>query len=366
MLIQVFDLLQHDDFLDLYTRYPSVKALFREPLQRSVAEQCDFLALQYALLRARKRNGPEFARLAGETSGESQINNFVEGALHDVYSWEPEPWAMPDDDELAKLEALICLPGETDTQLPMTDEGILYFPDFKSVSRPELHARGLIPFCLENPNLHIERCIDLFDNLLPEGFIWFDTFNPDLEVDWLKPTECFWVRIPWIEEAYELSSCGMSPHSFSLVINGSTPEISEIWKLIKYAAATQEARLEQYRLLKEDPPPRSHRLDYYFCLALPTNFAKMIREIVEGSSVVKFEGDVGELWDPDVFFFERKDWSDEQWDQDWIDNIVCYGIPSNRFRQAANRYSIEPYALRTTHRLVRHGERDPKDTRSDL
>lgn len=184
--------------------------------------------------------------------------------------------------------------------------------DSKSVSRPELHACGLISFCLENLNLRIERRIDLFNNLLPEGFIWFDTFNPDLEVKWLKPTECFWVLIPWIEEAHELSSCGMPPHSFSLVIDGSTREISEIWKLIKYAAATQEARLEQCRLLKEDPSPRSHRLDYYLCSALPTNFAKMIREIVEGSSVVRFEGDVGELWDPDVFFFERRDWSDEQ------------------------------------------------------
>lgn len=116
--------------------------------------------------------------------------------------------------------------------------------------RPELHARGLVPFCLENPNLHIERRIDLFNNLHPEGFIWSDTFVPDLEFNWLKPTECFWVLIPWIEEAYELLSCGMPLHSFSLVIDGSTREISEIWKLIKYAAATQEARLEQYRLLK--------------------------------------------------------------------------------------------------------------------
>ncbi|KAI4940158.1 hypothetical protein J4E86_011124 [Alternaria arbusti] len=365
----VFDLLQHEDFLDLYTRYPSVKAWFREPLQQSVAEQADLLlasegpgdegelaagafdkALQYALLCARKRNGPEFARLAGETfgvrlcpidrlPGESQMNKFVEGALHDVYSWEPDPWAMPDDDELAKLENLVCFPSDTDTDLPMTDEGIFYFP---------------------------ERRIDLFNNLLPEGFIWFDTFDPNVEFDWLRPTECFWVLIPWIEEAYNLLSCGMPLHSFSLVIDGSTREISEIWKLIKYAAATQEARLEQYRLLKEDPPPRSHTLDYYFWLALPTNFAKMIREIIEGSSVVKFEGDVGEPWDSDAFLFERKDWSDEQWDQDWIDNIVCYGISSNRFRQAANRYAIKPYALRTTRRFVRHGEGDPNDTQSGV
>jgi hypothetical protein len=123
-----------------------------------VAQQADFLgmsegwgdhpelsngafneALQYALICARKRNGPEFARLAGETFGPqlcpidrfpgwSQMNIFTTGALHDVYSWYPEPWKIPDDDDLAKLEALLCLPGDTDTQLPVTDEGVFYFP----------------------------------------------------------------------------------------------------------------------------------------------------------------------------------------------------------------------------------------------
>jgi hypothetical protein len=232
--------------------------------------------------------------------------------------------------------------------------------DSKAVSRPELHARGLIPFCLENPNLHIERRIDLFTNLLPEGFIWFDTSNR--EFDWLMPTECFWVLIPWIEEAYDLSSCGMPSHSFTLVIDGSTKETSEIWKLLKFAAATQEARLRQCRLLGIEPPPRPLQIEYYTSSALPANFAKMIRDIVEGTSVVKFEGDVGELWDQDVFFFERRDWTDEQWDKDWMDNIVLYEIPSNRFRQTANRYHIEPYALRTTYRVVRHGEHGSKDT----
>lgn len=194
MLIQVFDLLQHEDFLDLYTRYPSVKAWFREPLQQSVAEQADLLlasegpgdegelaagafdkALQYALLCARKRNGPEFARLAGETfgvrlcpidrlPGKSQMNKFVEGALHDVYSWEPDPWAMPDDDELAKLENLVCLPSDTDTDLPMTDEGIFYFPGMDShmiaaAERWFFSAASIaIDFCKSNSPYFYCRC----------------------------------------------------------------------------------------------------------------------------------------------------------------------------------------------------------------
>jgi hypothetical protein len=158
MLIKVFDLLQHEDLLDLYTRYPSIKEWFNEPLRQSVEQQADFLggsegpgdegelsvgafdkALRHALVSARKRNGPEFARLAGETfgprlcpidqfPGQSQMNIFVQGALYDVYSWNPEPWKIPDYDELAKLEALICLPGDTDTELPITDKGIFYFP----------------------------------------------------------------------------------------------------------------------------------------------------------------------------------------------------------------------------------------------
>lgn len=110
------------------------------------------------------------------------------------------------------------------------------------MSRPECHARGLIQFCVENPHLRIERHIGLFTNLLPAGF---DKVQPiDRELQWLLATDCFKGLIPWIEEALDLSNHGMPQRSFTLVIDGTAKESWTIWKLLKYTAATQEARLK--------------------------------------------------------------------------------------------------------------------------
>ncbi|KAI4917485.1 hypothetical protein J4E85_010004 [Alternaria conjuncta] len=165
MLIKVFELLQPDDLHELYTRFPTVKRWFDIPLRQSVVEQVDKLeategfsgdeedhelsesafahALQYALVCAKDRNRADFVRLTRGLFGVGQCpidwaanytqsNIFVEGALYDVYSWNPEPWSLPDDAELAKLEALLCVPGDTDTQLPINDEGTFYFPDLNT------------------------------------------------------------------------------------------------------------------------------------------------------------------------------------------------------------------------------------------
>lgn len=226
--------------------------------------------------------------------------------------------------------------------------------DFKAVSRPELHARGLIPFCIQNPHLRIERRIGLFTNLLPQGF--YCSHGSNTGFPWLLTGMCFRVMIPWIEEALALSSLGMPIHSFTLVIDGSTEEASKIWNLLKYAAATQEAQLEQRRLNGASTPSRPLVLEYNSSWDLPADFAKTIRDIVEGTSVVRFDGDVGELWDAEVFFHERRNWGQEQWDRAWFHEVTCHEIRTEFFQHAKSRYRLSPRALRTTHASVGHGE----------
>jgi hypothetical protein len=154
MLIIAMELSQQEDFNDLYTRFPSVRGWLDTPLRLSVARRSDELdssegfskdianqafgdALQYALLLAKNRNPTKFARLACETFGLGdcpikdaawleQSNLFVEGALYEIFTWDPKPWIVPTDHELTKLEALICQPGDTDDRLPATDDGVFY------------------------------------------------------------------------------------------------------------------------------------------------------------------------------------------------------------------------------------------------
>jgi hypothetical protein len=144
--------------------------------------------------------------------------------------------------------------------------------DFKAVSRPECHARGLIPFCLENPKLRIERHIGLFTNLLPVGI--------DQGNYWLDIPACFEVLIAWIEEALSLSSYGMPTSSFKLVIMGATPQFSEIWKALKFAAATQEARLRHCRITRTRLTPKPYNPNYEDSWSLPRGFSQAVRDIM--------------------------------------------------------------------------------------
>lgn len=49
----------------------------------------------------------------------------------------------------------------------------------------------------------------------------------------------------------------------------------------------------------------------------PVGFARMIRDIAERKSMVYYDGEVGELWDEEEFFQQRKDWTDDDWEEDW-------------------------------------------------
>jgi len=98
-------------------------------------------ALQHVPILAKSRNPPRFARLACTVFGTGRCpldggiasfyrnNLFVEGALYDIFSWHSDSWSLPSDDELSKLEALLCMSGDTDHQLVMTEDGTYYFSD---------------------------------------------------------------------------------------------------------------------------------------------------------------------------------------------------------------------------------------------
>ncbi|KAL0765218.1 hypothetical protein CaCOL14_012477 [Colletotrichum acutatum] len=49
---------------------------------------------------------------------------------------------------------------------------IVLVEDYRSVTHPESHARGLIPFCRENPLLQFERCVNLWRDLFQVDKRW--------------------------------------------------------------------------------------------------------------------------------------------------------------------------------------------------
>ena len=429
MLVCAAELLQTEDFTDIYNRYPSVEYWFRVALRRAIARQTDELspstdedvrsqafsdAHQHALVLAKNRHPSKFAKLVSPTFalgdcpignlglGMVQNNLFVEGALSDIYHWHPAPWCIPNEKELSRLEALICQPGNSDTCLPITEDGIFYYKDItdhfyaagsrwyfsaaavaiefcklsstfepvftcavsgpsdyylelyadlntvhhlpkerrcnlrsivlnedvKAVSRSECHARGLIPFCLENFSLLIKRHIGLLTNLLPVE-------SSEISIDrcaYILTVYCFEALVPWIEDALLLPLHGMPEQSFQLLVDGVARESKEFWHMLKYAAATQEARHRQLLLNGIPLPPRITPPNYhsiYAVFSLPVDFAQSIRDIAQENSLVRYNRDANELWDLEAFCFESRNWTLEQWESDWEEKISL--IIASRF-----------------------------------
>lgn len=227
--------------------------------------------------------------------------------------------------------------------------------DLKGVCRSVCHTRGLIPFCLENPELRIERRIGLLTNLLPGGDSWSMHRST-----WILGSDCIEGLVPWIVETALLPSHGMPAQSFRLIIEGNTKESLEAWELVKHAAAMQESMLEQCRLTNTCPTPAfDHHRSFYRRWPLPWHlpdvFFPAIRGIITGSSNIGFTGEVGELWDQDVFFFERKDWTLDQWEEEWTAKVYSHGISTDFWKASFSRYSVVPYGFRKTIKIVRNG-----------
>ena len=142
--------------------------------------------------------------------------------------------------------------------------------------------------------------------------------------------------VPWFTEISLLRTHGMPEGSFQLVIDGTSREALEVWNVIKHAAAMQGAMLEQCRVRNTQPTSRLYdsiagriygprALPWH----LPDGFSDTIRRTIEGTTNITFTGDMGELWDEDVFYFQRRDWTLEQWRHEWRHEIIVKSIDTD-------------------------------------
>ncbi|KAF2824897.1 hypothetical protein CC86DRAFT_383659 [Ophiobolus disseminans] len=172
--------------------------------------------------------------------------------------------------------------------------------DFKSVNRPEYHARGLIQYCVENLLLRIERHIGLLSNMLPLTSKYVDRrgsvqWRSQSSSNWIKGEEALYATWDWVEEALQLSARGMPRQCFKLTIDGSNREAQEAWDLIKHVALLQEAmNLWGAYHEKEAGPVKSDPYSFYSRWPvpwyMPAHFPQTIRDIMRGSSIVRFPG----------------------------------------------------------------------------
>ena len=137
--------------------------------------------------------------------------------------------------------------------------------DRRSVAYPECHVLGLIPFCVQNPLLHIERRVSIWRVLLPgvdsvSGLGRIKTLkelcNGDEYDDEVTADDCrehfdkfcsarFSISCcRWITEALVLAANGMPAESFSLLLNGddAPDQSSVLFDIVREDAARHVAQ----------------------------------------------------------------------------------------------------------------------------
>ena len=89
-------------------------------------------------------------------------------------------------------------------------------------------------------------------------------------------------------------------------------------------------------------------------LDLPTDFSKIIQNIIQASSFIRLLGEPGEVWDRDLLFHTTQDRTVAEWEEDWYRSVVGRSARIRVAPSLRQKYSLELVA-RTT-KIVRGGQ----------
>ncbi|KAH7254432.1 hypothetical protein B0J15DRAFT_512699 [Fusarium solani] len=188
------------------------------------------------------------------------------------------------------------LPNETRRQF----RSVILREDHVPMHSPECHAHGLIPFCKENPHLHIERRISLFQNAIHHvpGLTRLTrlvekTHDEDipLKTRWITRNLC-----GWLLEALAAVDAGMPETSFTLVLDGD-PDIntcSDIFQQVVHRDIACERAYQKRQA--EDGSPTHGR--YPVCEFVQEGFPEAIDHLLHQTSILRCNFHPGESWDP--------------------------------------------------------------------
>ncbi|KAI4694484.1 hypothetical protein J4E81_006702 [Alternaria sp. BMP 2799] len=274
--------------------------------------------------------GPEFDRFAGllatnvapwSTPDEAAIARMI-----DIVGGEPHRFGGDWDRDMFRVSAasaaikfLDGLPLEKRLRL----RTIVLLEDRVAVAWPESHARGLIPFCLENNSLRIERRVSLWRAIFPAGSISPRvvaaappiTIRRD-RIDRLRFDEVTRLSVAsWIMEAMALPGYGMPEGAFTLTLDGEPTlrKSYEVFDMVVQRDAAWQIAFERYCDKRSDIPRWSkvRGNDGY----VTRGFPQVLRDITAGNTtLVRANFDLGDEWNIGRFEREGRDWTLSQWE----------------------------------------------------
>ncbi|KAI4704300.1 hypothetical protein J4E81_001366 [Alternaria sp. BMP 2799] len=252
-----------------------------------------------------------------------------------VLQWRPDSWSIPTNDDLEAVAEF--LPHDDDSDpfdmvhirggrrsyfsaaavaiqfLSRLSESarshlrqVTILEDEQSDPESSSHARGLLPFCISNTQLKIERRVD----------IWRTSLIRTSRATHDAGTQLIMKEIGmWISETKALFVLGMLPGSYNLVLHGPSPLASQqicdatvrvaIWE----EGCTSIAKVDTFQ-------------GHYFVHFLGEGFVEAIKGVVEGSIPARFDADMGKIWDIDQLMKEKDgDWPSDLEDVFEIRNL---------------------------------------------
>lgn len=151
----------------------------------------------------------------------------------------------------------------------------------------------------------------------------------------------------WAEPALRLPAQGMPQKCFQLLINGSTRETREVWDVIKHAAMLHEAMLAWGEYHDKLPGPAEDGLlsnsgQYPLPWRTPSHLPQLVRDIMEGSSLVRITEVDKTPWDAHAFFAAHKDWKEHDWRMEQEEKVTQGESSTEFMRDPRARYRIGP------------------------
>ncbi|OAL53698.1 hypothetical protein IQ07DRAFT_316837 [Pyrenochaeta sp. DS3sAY3a] len=244
-----------------------------------------------------------------------------------VVALEHTPWAMPSKEEMDAICRALQIQDYATLSIPPWPRGkyrysaaagtiqfldsvtptvlqrlrkIVIVEDHLSVAHPMCHGQGLIEICQTNPNLRIERRVNLWRCILQTGVWAHEAIAIELNLNsesmlWrlghLTASHVANCIASWIVEAVALRDLGMPEGCFTMVIDGnpSAEQSSPIFQVVEHRALQQH--------LKDLKDRTSTRIERRLSKDhLYEGFPTMMDDIIRGRSVVKCDFEIGNLW----------------------------------------------------------------------
>ncbi|KAK4448824.1 hypothetical protein QBC34DRAFT_102927 [Podospora aff. communis PSN243] len=263
-----------------------------------------------ALAEAMLRNADEEARARWENWGGAHAAS-TSTEVHDRSSksfWDADPGKFRFSAAAAAIHFLSSTSANTRRQI----RRVVLDEDRRAVASPECHIQGLVPFCLENPLMTVERRVNLWRNIfLPREH----AVNRNFDIlKWGAPFSPSKDRLPtrglskalahWLCEAALVPTI---PDTVTLLVDDSpNPELaSEIFQEIVHRDAAWQTATDRYFALGDPAVEAWSALtktasSSYQCRGFPELLSQLCCEHSHGkASRVTFNFEPGTPWDED-------------------------------------------------------------------